>query len=365
VSDNLGFLKSRHAALLLTSILILLIILWLSVMVFRHFLVTFTVSASIAVLLGPLSDRVTAWFRGNRTLASALLVLMTVLVILLPLLAAGAIVGNQAAALLSWLQTRLTPEGIGHIWSWILESQSPLVVAIRDRFDLNEQRLIQMLSPALSALARGATRFFQQAALGLAQTVFQLVLFLFMLFFLLRDGKRLGEALREISPLSKQQETEVFDHLYRTVKGALLSMVLVPVAQGCVAMIGFSFFGLPAPLFWGAALILASVIPGIGSPLVWLPASIYLLVEASKGQGIGLAIYGVLVISGIDNVLKPIILSGSARIHPLLGFLAILGGLLTFGVVGFLVGPVILSLLMSTMRIYRSYAAGPSPVAET
>lgn len=344
--------------------LILFVILWLSLMVFRHFLVIFTVSASIAVVLGPLSDRLTAWFRGNRTLASTLLVLMTALVILLPLLAAGAVAGTQAAALLSWLQPRLTPEGIGHMWDWLLKSQSPLVVAIRDRFNLDEQRLVQLLSPALSSLAGGTTRFFQQAALGLAQTVFQLVLFLIILFFLLRDGKRLVEALQEVSPLSKQQEAEVFDHLYKTVKGALLSMVLVPVAQGCVAMIGFSLFGLPAPLFWGAALILASVIPGIGSPLVWVPASVYLLFEASKGQGIGLAIYGVVVISGIDNILKPAILSGSARIHPLLGFLAILGGLLTFGLVGFLVGPVILSLLMSTMRIYRTYAAGPPPAAE-
>ena len=130
-------------------------------------------------------------------------------------------------------------------------------------------------------------------------------------------------------------------------------MVVVPVVQGILAMIGFSIFGLPSPIFWGTMLIFGAIIPGIGSPLVWVPAAVYLLFTAPLWHGIGLLIYGTLVISTSDNIIKPILLRETAQIHPLLAFFAILGGVLSFGAVGFLVGPVILSLMLSVIRIYQ------------
>jgi predicted PurR-regulated permease PerM len=153
--------------------------------------------------------------------------------------------------------------------------------------------------------------------------------------------------------VSNERANEVFDRLTRTVKGVLYSMVVVPVSQGVLAMIGFSLFQLPAPVFWGTMLIFAAIIPGIGSPLVWVPAAVYLLLTAPLWQGIGLFAYGTLIISTSDNIIKPILLRETAQIHPLLAFFAILGGILSFGAVGFLVGPVILSLMLSVFRIYR------------
>jgi predicted PurR-regulated permease PerM len=127
---------------------------------------------------------------------------------------------------------------------------------------------------------------------------------------------------------------------------------VVPIAQGVVALLGFSIFGLPAPFLWSAMVVFAALIPLLGSPLAWVPAGLYLF-SISQPRGIGLLIYGVLVISMIDNVLKPLILKGAAQVHMLLGFLAILGGLYAFGFKGLVVGPVVLSLVMSAFRIYR------------
>jgi predicted PurR-regulated permease PerM len=143
------------------------------------------------------------------------------------------------------------------------------------------------------------------------------------------------------------------------------------VAQGILAGIGFMIFGVPSPLVWGTAVILAATVPLVGSPLGWIPACVYLLIQGRPGSALGLLAYSVVVVSGADNVIKPLVLRGAARIHPLLGFLSIVGGVLAFGVFGFLIGPVVLSLVLSAIRIYRldvlriavtgSPSAGPGP----
>jgi predicted PurR-regulated permease PerM len=104
---------------------------------------------------------------------------------------------------------------------------------------------------------------------------------------------------------------------------------------------------------WGVAVTFAALVPILGSHLGWVPACVYLFLYASTWQWVGMLLFGIVVISGIDNVIKPLLLQGSADIHPLLGFLSILGGILAFGVFGLLVGPVILSLVLSAVRIYR------------
>lgn len=353
-----------HPALLVTALLCLGAVLWLSVVVFRHFLVTLAVAASVAVLLGPLNTRLLSAFRGRRSAAALVLVVLTLLVIMLPLLAGVAMIGNQAVSFLGRLQPSLTREALAEFWSETLPARFPPAAALKDRLRFDQKQVADLVAPVLSHLAGVVTRFFQQGLGLLAQVFFQLILFLFMLFYLLRDGHHLRGALREISPLTQEQEKEVYEHLAGTIKGVWQSTILVPLAQGVLAMIGFAAFGLPSPLFWGVMLAFASLVPGIGTPLVWLPAAVYMIATGATGRGIGLILFGILVISSIDNVLKPIILRGSARIHPMLGFLAIIGGILAFGFVGFLIGPVILSLLLSTVRIYRmSLAAGRAPAA--
>jgi predicted PurR-regulated permease PerM len=178
-------------------------------------------------------------------------------------------------------------------------------------------------------------------------------LFLLMLFFLLKDGGRFKAEIRPISPFSEEQERQIFDHLERTIKGALQAVIVVPVLQGILAGIGFMIFGVPSPFVWGTAVMLAATVPLVGSPLGWIPACVYLLVQGRTGAALGLLAFGILIVSGSDNVIKPLLLRGSARIHPLLGFLSIIGGVLAFGVFGFLIGPVVLSLVLSAIRIYR------------
>jgi predicted PurR-regulated permease PerM len=141
-------------------------------------------------------------------------------------------------------------------------------------------------------------------------------------------------------------------------------MVVVPLAQGFLAAIGFWLFGVPSPVPWGVAVVLAAMVPIVGSPLGWVPACVYLFLYGATWQWVGMVLFGIVVISGIDNVIKPLLLKGAADIHPLLGFLSILGGVLAFGFFGFLVGPVILSLVLSAFRIYRLDILRPPPPSQ-
>ena len=198
--------------------------------------------------------------------------------------------------------------------------------------------------------------------------LFDLVLFLVSLFFLLKDGPSLKAALRPISPFTEAQERLIFDHLDKTVKASLQAMIAVPLLQGLVAGVGFVLFGVPSPIVWGTGVILAAMVPVLGAPLGWVPAVVYVFLDGRTWAAVGLFFYGLLLISGIDNVLKPLILRGGAQIHPLLGFLSILGGILAFGFHGFLIGPAILSLVLSAIRIYhldvlRAASVGPAPEA--
>jgi len=348
---------SRRPKVVFYSFLILLFfIFFLAFLVFRHFLVTVAVSASVAALLGPVYDRLTRALRGRRSLSAALMVALTTVVILLPLLTYIILLSNQAIDFYEWVRPKLEADSLRQLWSQGLPARYPWVLRVQEAFQLTEldqARVMELVSPALSQLASGANRIIQGAVAGVTSALLYLILFLITLFFILRDGEALAGELKGVSPVSAAQSQEIYERLTKTVKAVLYAMVVVPVAQGLLAMLGFKIFGLPSPLFWGTMLIFAAVIPGIGSPLVWIPATIYLLVTGLLWQGIGMLLYGTFVISTSDNIIKPILLHETAQIHPLLAFFSILGGILSFGLIGFLVGPVILSLMLSAIRIYR------------
>jgi predicted PurR-regulated permease PerM len=235
-----------------------------------------------------------------------------------------------------------------------------------------QAQVTPVLTGGAAQLASGANTLLQGVLSRVTRAAIDLGLFLLMLFFLLRDGGRLKDELRPVSPFSEKQESQIFEHLERTILGALQAIVVVPVAQGILAGIGFMIFGVPSPLLWGTVVILAATVPLVGSPLGWVPAVVYLAIQGQLAPALGLLVYCTVIVSGSDNVVKPLLLRGAARIHPLLGFLSIIGGVLAFGVFGFLIGPVILSLVLSAIRIYRldilrtpDRPRSPKPATET
>jgi predicted PurR-regulated permease PerM len=272
--------------------------------------------------------------------------------VLLPLMTYAGLLVQQAVDVLEWLKPRLAPAEIERMWSETLPRKYPLLMAWVRQLTGGGSAM-SILSATTARVSSGANHMVQVAITTMASMLIDLGLFVLLLFFLLRDGDDLREALRGISPLTRGQEVELTEHLTRTVKGVLMAMVVVPLAQGLVALPAFWAFGVPKPHLWSLMVVFAAVIPLVGSPLAWVPAGLYLLLTGSTGAGVGLLIYGAVVISGIDNVIKPVILKGAAQIHMMLAFLSILGGVYTFGPKGLIAGPVVLSLVLSAYRIYR------------
>ena len=329
----------------------LALILVLAWFVFHYFILTFAVAGSVALLLAPAQAALTRRFRGRRNIAAAVLVLLVTLIILVPVLSYGALIARQALGFFEWLRPQMEPEAIERFWTVTLPSKYPWLTAwIRQA---SGGKAMPATSEILPRIAEQANHYLQVIFAGLASAVFDVTIFLMMLFFLLRDGDEMRDIFRGVSPLTRGQETEAMHHLTRTVKGVLQSMVIVPLAQGAVAWIGFWLLGVPSPTLWSAMVVFASLIPLIGSPLAWVPVAIYLTVAVSPTRGILMFLYGTFVICMIDNIIKPIILKGAAQIHTMLGFLSILGGLYAFGPKGLIVGPVVLSLVLSAYRIYR------------
>ncbi|HVR70210.1 MAG TPA: AI-2E family transporter [Vicinamibacteria bacterium] len=353
----------ERRALVLSLLPGLLVVLALAFQVFRHFLITFTVAASAALLMAPLQRRLARALRGGSSVAAGLIVLLTALLILVPVVGSAALLREQAVAFFEWALPRLQPAALEQLWRQTLPARFPW---LEQWVDFEQETLPQFVSHGLSQAVSTLNRLIQLAVAGLTTAFLELMLFLVILFFLLRDGGLLRAQLRRISPLSEAREAQVAQHLERTVKGVLQAMVLVPVAQGLVALLGFAVFGLPSPLLWTVMVVLVALVPLVGTPLVWLPACGYLFAQGATWQSVGLLLYGVFAISSVDNVIKPMLLRGAARIHPLLGFLAILGGLLSFGPLGFLIGPVILSLVLSALRVYELDVLGrdEGPAAE-
>lgn len=318
----------------------LLAIAILGFVVFGPFLVTFAVAASTALLLAPAQERLARAAGGRASVAAAVVVVLCAALFTLLILTYAALLRTQARALLESAAPLLQPGAAERWWSTTLASRWPSLPTLP-------------LSEVVARLGAMGSELLREGAVRAGDTLLHLALFFMMLFFLLRDGPALGTEIRAVSPFSRDQESDMVRHLSATVRAGMLALVLVPVAEAVTAVIGFAIFGLPAPFLWGAMVGFAGLIPVVGTPLAWVPAGLYLLATGPAWRGIGLLLYGLAVINMVGHVVKPLLLRGGAQIHPLLGFLAILGGLFAFGPAGLIVGPVILSLAMSALRIYR------------
>ncbi|HYL18779.1 MAG TPA: AI-2E family transporter [Burkholderiales bacterium] len=336
--------------LFFTLIVMLLVVLGLVLTVFQPFLIILGLATALTLLLKPLHLRLTAWMRGHAGLSALSIVIGTTVIILIPVLGILATIASQALNFYQWVAPRLTS---GELVEWAklhLHTQTPWFTKLQE---ISEGRVADFVAGALTRLASAANNLMQGAVTGLTAAAFELALLLIMLFFFLRDGQQFRAQIRRVSPLSRAQADELMDQIARTMQGAITSLLLVPLIQGALATLGYWVLGIPNALLWGGLTTLVAFIPLIGTPLVWAPICVYLFIDGQVWQGVVLAVYGAVVISSIDNVLRPWIMQGATNIHPLWSFLAILGGLIAFGAMGLLIGPLILSLGVSALHIYE------------
>jgi predicted PurR-regulated permease PerM len=287
----------------------------------------------------------------NRDLAAGLAVVIVAIALVVPVVMLGFHIAQQAAEGLDQLQ-EMAKSGS---WRASLD-QHPKIAAIESwieaRFDVG-QGAMQI-----------ATKVQQYVTTVLKSSFWgglQLAIALYSLFFFFRDRKHVLGALRGLVPLSNREVDEVFENVRVMVRATIYGNVVTSLLQGTLGGLMFWILGLPAPLLWGVAMFVLSLVPTLGSPLVWVPMAIFLAASGAWGKALILAGWGVFVVGTIDNLLYPLLVGKDIRMHTLAVFLALLGGMFIFGAAGLVLGPVILAITLALIDILRRRTAHGRP----
>ncbi len=213
------------------------------------------------------------------------------------------------------------------------------------------------LNARLSHVAGSTVQGLTGVLSNIANFFIDCFLVFFTLFYFLRDGDKIKHAFVSIFPLSQSHEGKLVDNIEQAIDGVVKGSFLVALTQGGVALIGFLIFGVPQPLLWACFTVLAALVPTFGTTLALAPAVLYLLFTGHTGGAIGMAIWGALAVGTIDNFISPRLIGSRTKLHPLIVLFAVIGGLQLFGVIGFLLGPIIMAVFMALLEIYRTEAA--------
>lgn len=183
------------------------------------------------------------------------------------------------------------------------------------------------------------------------KTVFYFILMVFTLYYFFKDGERVVDRIKLLMPLPADQVNTTFQHLRDVIQATMYGGVVVALIQGVLGGIMFAIFGISSPIFWGAIMAFVSIIPFVGAFLIYIPAGLILLVGGSYVKGILVITIGTLLISQIDNLIRPLLISGRTEMHPLLLFFSIMGGIALFGLLGLVIGPLIGAVFVTLLRI--------------
>jgi predicted PurR-regulated permease PerM len=320
--------------------------------IFRPYLNTLVMAATFAIIFYPLYKRLDARFKHRwPSIASILTVTIASLIIFVPT---------------AFLGTRIYTEG-----KLVYEDLSAANRGEREPLPAAEpgtsQFVLNMREKLNGVLTQVATNLDEtvQESFGwllsnvpnlgrrLGQVGIRFFIWFLAFYYMLRDGHRMRRIFVALSPLSDRYDNEIADRISTAIKSVIGGSLIVAISQGIATGIGLLIFGVPAPAVWGGLAVLAALVPNIGTALVILPAAAYLFLIGKTAATIGLLIWGLTIVNIIDNFLRPKLIERGTRIHPLLVLLSVLGGITLLGPVGFLIGPIIMSLILEFLEIYN------------
>jgi predicted PurR-regulated permease PerM len=314
----------------------------------RGFLQPIFWAVALGIVVYPLHTRIKNRLHPRRSLAALASIGVVVIVVVLPLLGVVAAVTTEAAGLYARLDkgnfvvSDLYARATEHV---------PQLDSLLTRLGIDAGRIEAQLSSA----AVEVSRFLASRALEIGQDTLRVTVFfflmLYLLFFFLRDGEGLLEGFVRALPLGDEREHHLLQRFAEVSRATIKGTLVVGAVQGALGGIAFALLGIGAPVLWGVAMALLSILPAVGPALVWLPAAIVLLFTQKIVAGIVLIVIGVFVIGLVDNVLRPILVGRDTRMPDYLILLSTLGGLAGFGLAGIIIGPIIAAFFLSVWQM--------------
>jgi predicted PurR-regulated permease PerM len=305
----------------------------------------------LALLFAPLNRRLEKRFGGRETLAALATLGLILVIVILPLALLGAALVQEAAGVYKRMQAgeidfgRYAREVFDTLPSWVLN--------ILERYGLTDFEAVQ--ERFSEGLLKGSQFFATRAVMfgqGTLDFIVSFFIMLYLLFFLLRDGDSLMRRIRAAVPLRREEQAELGEKFHVVIRATVKGNLVVAVVQGALGGLIFWILGIPSPLLWAVVMAILSLLPAVGTALVWGPVAIWLLATGSTWQGLVLIAFGVLVIGLVDNVLRPLLVGKDTKIPDYVVLISTLGGLALFGINGFIIGPVIAALFIAAWDIY-------------
>ncbi len=347
--DKGGIRKERLSIYLLLFLLLIAGSIFFYTM--RIFIIPLITSLVFATLVYPLFARFASLFPNRRGIASLLFCMLIIIVLFVPLYFIGKLVFDQARSFYETIQTeleRFVGEGETEgIWEQITGSR---IISWLEAQNLDWK---SWLESAVDGLSNIATEVVNRTSTGVFRTLAGIFVFLFSQFYLLRDSETIRKSIRALSPLKPDYEEKLIEKFKLIARATILGTIVIGTIQGTIGAVTFLLIGVNTWMLWGIIMLVLAIIPFVGIYFIMLPAAVYHFIIGDVIKGIILLVVGTAVNWLVDYFIRPWFVGRESRVHDLLIFFATVGGIFVFGIMGFIVGPVILAIFLTLLEIYR------------
>jgi len=310
----------------------------------------------LAVCLNPLQARLRR--RLGATRAALGLALLTLFLLILPVAFAVTALVNEGGQVVADLQTQLADKGgaaawLHTAWAWV-RGRLPILPS--------EEEAIARVTSSVGDVAGFAASRAGGLLAGALSVVLSLLITLFLLFFLLRDAPTYAATLERLLPFGPAQNARLVVLTRDLVSASVSATVTIAALQGLIGGLGFALLEIQGAAVWGLIMGILAFLPLVGATLVWLPAAVWLLLSGSVAKGIALLVLGIVVLGNVDNVVRPLLLSGKSRMNTLVMLVSLMGGVSAFGFIGIVLGPLVAAVVTALVESYEADAAPEAPV---
>ncbi|HEX2896862.1 MAG TPA: AI-2E family transporter, partial [candidate division Zixibacteria bacterium] len=287
----------------------------------------------------------------SKGLVAALMCLLIVILLVGPFAYIFAVLVNEAAMAVAKVNALHESGQLDEFLSFNVPWINTLKQILSQYFDVSQfdlNNLVKQLTDNVSSFLFSQTGWLISNGTRL---VFYFGLMIFTMYYFFKDGEALIKQIKTLVPLSNPQVNRIYRQLRDVIYATMYGGLVVALLQGLLGGIMFAIFGISSPVFWGGVMAVLSIIPFIGAFIIYIPAGMILIFSGSYVQGILVIVIGTVVVSQVDNVLRPLLVSGKTEMHPLLLFFSMLGGVAMFGLLGVVLGPIIAAVFVSLLKI--------------